>query len=238
MTKKILEIKDIGVIHLFKNKNAKNLRIILKPNKPARVTVPFRVPFKTAEDFLFSKLHWIKENLDKLKKLESNKHVFDEETEFKTRYHALSIKRHTLNFFKYKIQDGLLEFYCPADCDIKNSFAQKAIYQAIIETLRFEAKNYLPERVNELSLKHNLVYKRVFIKNLKSRWGSCSSKNNINLNLHLMRLPEKLIDYVILHELAHTKEKNHGKNFWNFLNSLIPEAKLLNKELKKHSVNL
>lgn len=237
-TKKIIEIKDIGAIHLFKNKNARNLRIILKPNKPARMTVPFRVPFKTAEEFLFSKLHWIKENLDKIKEIESNKSLFDEKTEFKTKYHSLNIKRHALNSFKYGIKDGLLEFYCPDGCDIKSSSAQKAIHQAVIETLRFEAKNYLPERVKELSQKHNLTYKRVFIKNLKSRWGSCSSKNNINLNLHLMRLPENLIDYVILHELAHTKEKHHGKNFWNFLDSLIPEAKLLNRELKKYSVNL
>ena len=53
-----------------------------------------------------------------------------------------------------------------------------------------------------------------------------------------MRLPEKLIDYVILHELAHTKEKNHGKNFWSLLSSFVPEAKELNKELKNHSINL
>ena len=237
MTKKILEIKDIGFVHLYKNKNAKNLKIILKPNKPPRVTVPFRMSFKTAEDFLHSKILWIKENLEKIKQIENKKPVFDENTEFKTEYHILNIKRHSLDSFKYKIKDGLPEFYCPVTCDIKNPLVQKAISQAIIETLRFEAKNYIPEKVKELSQKHNLSCKKVFIKNLKSRWGSCSAKNNINLNLHLMRLPEKFIDYVILHELAHTKEKNHGQGFWNLLSSLVLDARELNKELKKYSVN-
>jgi len=237
MTKKILEIKDVGFIHLYKTKNARNLRIILKPNKPPRVTVPFNVPFKAAEDFLYSKMFWLKENFEKIKKLEIKKEIFDEDTEFKTKHHTLIIKRHAFDSCKYKVKDGLLEFYCPTDCDIKNSLIQKSISLAVIETLRIEAKNYLPEKVKELSQKYNLNFKKVFIKNLKSRWGSCSSQNNINLNLHLMRLPENLIDYVILHELAHTKEKNHGKNFWNLLSSLVFDARELNKELRKFSIS-
>lgn len=241
MTKKILEIKDIGIVHLHKNKNAKNLRIILKPNKPVRVTVPFNMSFKDAEKFFYSKKTWLKENLEKIRQIEkekkNQKKIFDENTEFKTKYHSLNIKRHALNSYKYRIKDGLLEFYCPFNCDIKSASSQEAINKSIIETLRFESKNYLPEKVKELSKIHNLNYKKVFIKNLKSRWGSCSSENNINLNLHLMRLPEKLIYYVILHELAHTKEKNHGKGFWILMNSLVLDARLLDKELKKHSVS-
>ena len=76
-----------------------------------------------------------------------------------------------------------------------------------------------------------------FVKNIKTRWGSCSSLNNINLNLHLMRLPDHLIDYVILHELAHTKEKNHGKSFWNLVDSLVMDLKEMKKELKTYSID-
>ncbi len=237
MTKKILEIKDIGTVHLYKNKNAVNLKIILKPKKPPRVTVPYKIPFKIAEEFVLSKISWIKENLEKIKQIEGQKIIFDENTKFKTKFHVLNIKKHELDSCKYKIKNGFLDFYYPYCYDIKNFEIQKAICFAITETLRFEAKMHIPDRVKKLSEKHNLKYKNVFIKNLKSRWGSCSSKNNINLNLHLMRLPENLIDYVILHELAHIKEKNHGKNFWNLLNTFIIDAKQLNKELKKYSIN-
>lgn len=184
MTKKSIELKDIGIINFYKNKQAKNLKIILKPGRQPRVTVPYRMPFKDAENFVVLKKLWIKENLEKIKQIEEKRGKISEEE---------------------------------------------------IEILRRRAKTYLPARVEELSRKHGLRYNRIFVKNLKSRWGSCSSQNNINLNLHLMRLPENLIDYVILHELAHTKEKNHGKNFYSLLNTLIINSKACDKELKKYS---
>ena len=74
---------------------------------------------------------------------------------------------------------------------------------------------------------------KVKINNAKTRWGSCSIENNITLSLQLMRLPDYLIDYVILHELAHTKVKNHSIHFWDFLDSITDsKAKNLDKELK------
>jgi len=87
-----------------------------------------------------------------------------------------------------------------------------------------------------LAKKHNFNYQKLTIKNTKTRWGSCSFKNNINLSLHLMRLKEELIDYVILHELVHTKVKNHSKEFWMTLDIHCPESKKLDKELKKYSL--
>ena len=76
------------------------------------------------------------------------------------------------------------------------------------------------------------------IKNTKTRWGSCSFKNNINLSLHLMRLREELIDYVILHELVHTKVKNHSIEFWTTLDIHCPNSKNLDRELKKYSLRI
>jgi len=104
------------------------------------------------------------------------------------------------------------------------------------EIYRKEAQNYLPQRVKELSQEYSFEYKQIKIKNLKRRWGSCSSKNNLNFNLHLMRLPRELIDYVILHELVHTVEKNHGKKFWDLLEKVLPKALFLDKKLKKYKI--
>jgi predicted metal-dependent hydrolase len=99
------------------------------------------------------------------------------------------------------------------------------------------AKEFLEGRIKELSDKFGYIYNKVTIRNQKTRWGSCSGKNNINLNMQLMNIPNHLIDYVILHELVHTKIKNHSPIFWGSLNRYVGNAKVVDKELKKYSLS-
>ncbi|MGN0188277.1 MAG: M48 family metallopeptidase [Candidatus Cryptobacteroides sp.] len=91
--------------------------------------------------------------------------------------------------------------------------------QEILE-LRRLAKEWLPARLEMLATKYGFNYGRVAIKNNRTNWGSCSARNNINLNLHLMRLPQHLRDYVILHELCHLRHHNHGEKFHILLEEL------------------
>lgn len=98
------------------------------------------------------------------------------------------------------------------------------------------AKKKLINRLNELAEEHGFTYNRVFIKNQKSRWGSCSAKNNINLNMKLVYLPDELMDYVIMHEAVHLKVKNHSKKFWKELDKLVGNAKAKDKELRKYGL--
>ena len=92
--------------------------------------------------------------------------------------------------------------------------------------MRAEARATLPSRLEELARLHGFSsdshreYKRVFIKNNTSNWGSCSTRGNINLNLRLVRLPAHLRDYVILHELCHLRHPDHGKEFHALLNGM------------------
>ena len=92
-----------------------------------------------------------------------------------------------------------------------------------IETLRKVAKEVLPKRLRELAAKYSFEYNSVRIKHNSSNWGSCSRKGNINLNLNLVRLPDELRDYVILHELCHLRHPNHGPQFHALLESLCPD---------------
>ncbi|MBN1293690.1 MAG: M48 family metallopeptidase [Candidatus Latescibacteria bacterium] len=103
---------------------------------------------------------------------------------------------------------------------------------------RTEAKRKLVTRLNELAEHYDFTYNRVFIRNQKTRWGSCSSKKNINLNMKLAVLPDRLIDYVILHELVHLKIPNHSKEFWTALDRLVLNSKMLKAELRKFSPGL
>ncbi len=94
------------------------------------------------------------------------------------------------------------------------------VRSAAVEKWRKEAKAVLPPRLRELAAKYGFAINRVFVKHNVSNWGSCSSHGNINLNLNLVRLPQSLRDYVMLHELCHLRYMNHGPQFHALLASL------------------
>lgn len=96
-----------------------------------------------------------------------------------------------------------------------------------------EAHRLLVDRLRELAVRHGYRYNHAAVKNQRTLWGSCSHRNNINLNVNLLRLPEELRDYVILHELVHTRHKNHSRAFWCELDRLVGDAKGLQKYLRR-----
>ena len=94
-----------------------------------------------------------------------------------------------------------------------------------LEALRANAKAYLPARVKYFADKMNVVPSGVKIKSARKRFGSCSHKNSLCFSLYLMRYPKEAIDYVVVHELSHIVEKNHGKNFYKLVESVLPDHK-------------
>ncbi len=85
--------------------------------------------------------------------------------------------------------------------------------EAEIADLRLRAKNELPPRIAELAERYGFIYNRLSIKHNATNWGSCSTRNNINLNLNIVRLPKALQDYILLHELCHLRHHDHGHAF-------------------------
>lgn len=79
---------------------------------------------------------------------------------------------------------------------------------------------------------YNLTYNNITIKNTKTRWGSCSSKGNLNFSYKIVFLPQELSDYIIVHELCHLQEMNHSKDFWNLVAKTVPNHKSLRQKLK------
>jgi len=103
---------------------------------------------------------------------------------------------------------------------------------------KVKAKSMLTGKLKYLAEKHGFTYNRVFIRNQRTRWGSCSNKNNISLNMKLVLLPEELMDYVILHELVHTWKKNHSRAFWVEMDKLVGDGKKISSRLRKYGIGL
>ncbi len=93
------------------------------------------------------------------------------------------------------------------------------------------ARTLVEQKLAHWNAHYNFVYRRVAIRNNKSRWGSASAKRNLNFNYRILFLPEHLQDYLIVHELCHLQEHNHSKNFWSLVAQTIPDYKKSRKEL-------
>jgi predicted metal-dependent hydrolase len=112
-------------------------------------------------------------------------------------------------------------------------------HKEVLESyLRTNASKYIKDRVRFISNKFNLEFNRAAVKDTKTRWGSCSSNKNININWRLIFAPEGVLDYVIIHELAHTIEMNHSQRFWKLVEKMMPEYMIHNKWLKDNPKNL
>lgn len=100
-------------------------------------------------------------------------------------------------------------------------------------TLKKQALALAKERLEYFNLAYGFKYNRINIRRQKSRWGSCSKKGNLNFNYKIAYLPAPLADYIIVHELCHLKEFNHGAGFWRLVGEIVPDYMKVRKELKK-----
>ena len=128
-----------------------------------------------------------------------------------------------LRIYSARLEDGILQISMPVGIDIEDGTAQKAIQRIVLKFLRQEAERVLPEKMEYWSKQCQMPYKSLKIDTAKSRWGCCSSSKDIKLSCYLLLLPERLIDYVIVHELCHTREMNHGPRFKALLHSFFSD---------------
>lgn len=238
MSYKHIQIGGIGTIRFVKSERAKHINITVKSFQNVKVTVPIGVSFAEAERVVNDKLSWIRKHQARMRKVEKEPLIFNESTEFSTKQHRLIISKTNSDKITAKISGGKINMFYPKHLDVGHKSVQYFIRRVIEEALRMEAKQHIPARVKELALKYGFTYNKVFIKNVKSRWGSCSKKGNLNFSLHLMCLPDELIDYLILHELAHTVEHNHSKKYWAVLDNIYGNAKAVDKKLKQYRIGI
>ena len=233
---KEINIADIGLVKITKKRGVKRMTLSVRPFRPVSVTIPYSLSFGKAESFVREKKDWIIRNQNKITEREDKRTKYTVQTKFKTKERELVFI--PADTTQIRITKSYIKVEYINEDDLLTDENQDYIRKGIIEALRLEAKAHIPQRTEYFADKFNFKYSKVSVRNAKTRWGSCSGKNNISLNIHLMRLPEHLIDYVILHELCHTVEKNHGRNFWALLNQVSGNAKGLDKALKAYSPSI
>lgn len=229
MSTKQVSIPEIGTVTLYKRRGNRSLRLSIGANGDVRVSLPYWLPYKAGEQFALSKAPWIA----------AQKITFGNER-LRTG-HAIG-KAHRLFLQEDPGQHKIIarvaanevrisypSLYVAADHDV-----QQAAQKASIRALRKEAEALLPQRLRALSAQTGLQFTTVTVKQLKSRWGSCTSHREITLNLFLMQLPWHLIDYVLVHELTHTKVMQHGAPFWNEMERHLPNARALRKQMSAY----
>jgi len=228
MTHKVVQFNRIGDVTFLRNRRSKNIKISVKPDKTVLVSFPFLVSAREVIAFVQNNEAWITQQQNRF---ESKKSRLVEGLEIKTKQNTIVIQSGEKSKVEKK---GNTVHLCLKDLDSPE--AQSITENVLTQIYRHEAKKILPERLRELAVKHGFYYNKITIRDNRRNWGSCSSKNNISLNLQMMKLPDKLIDYILLHELVHTKIKNHGPEFWRELDLLTRnQAKELAKQVKKFS---
>lgn len=225
---------QLGVIRLQRRIGCKRISICVGRKGRVTVSYPWYVRKQSALDFVEQKVEWI---IKAKVKAENRETLQPINNGYQTRTHTLRIEYNQRKSF-YKIDDSeVIVGICGEE--ILSNDAQQLIRIALVETLRVEAQNLIPLMVDVEAIKYGFKYNGITIKNIRSKWASCSATDHLNFSLYIALLPDDLIRFVILHELCHTIHKNHSHEFHALLNSICGGAeKEYNRQLRNYRTSL
>lgn len=212
---------------MAKRKGARNIRLSVTAAGKVRVGLPHWLPYSAGIEFARRRQDWI------------NRHLSDHKQHLLVNGGRIG-KSYRINYAHSPAAAGTSvrvvgqSINITSPHDLANDAVQLAARRASERAIKKEAERLLPERLQRLSRQHSLGYSSVKVKRLASRWGSCSSTKVITLNFFLMQLPWTLIDYVLVHELIHTRHLNHSQDFWDDFDKIYPGAKSTRALLKKY----
>jgi predicted metal-dependent hydrolase len=232
MTKKgETQFKDseLGKIEIQRNARARRLRITIKPDH-LRLTLP---PYATQQEGL-DFLNLMREKIkQKQQKIQKTIRCIDEKKPLKTLTFITAVQPSDREKVFFCLKNNILHIEYPKNENPCTETMQTVFRKGVDFFLRKEAKRILPSRLRQLAELHGFKYSDVKIQSSKTRWGSCSGRKSINLSYFLLTLPPHLIDYVLLHELCHTVEMNHGERFWKLMDKVTDNhAQALRREIK------
>lgn len=218
--------EEFGEITVRRNPRSGGIKISVAPNGSLRVSSSKYTPL------IFIKRS-INSSRESIRKLIANSHVssYYEHGQRIGKEHLLLVKPASKLSV---VRDGsVILVRLPDSQLITEQPVQQQIRTQAIKALRKEANRHLPKRLQYQASRMDCNYTKLRFSHASTRWGSCSSNGTISLNIALMKLPYELIDYVIIHELAHTKHLNHSSEFWQYVMTYDVDFKKHRNEIKK-----
>ena len=226
---------ELGVIEFVRNERSKHIRVRIL-STGLKVSLPFKSSEAEAMKFINSIRGKLLTKQEKLEKgIEKSNILINENSQLQTLTFNVEAKPTERKNIYFSLKNNTLHIEFPHKTDCSTTQTQQHFWNGISYFMRKEAKRLFPNRTKQLADKYGFTFSDVKIQSSKTRWGSCSGLKSINLSLYLMLLPAHLVDYVILHELCHTKEMNHGVNFWRWMDKVTDgKSKTLRGELKNY----
>ncbi len=213
---------------------AKNIIIKIIPDKGIEVVLPKGANRRDVPYFLEKRRKWIEGNIRKLEQkglsMTPPKLVLPDEIRFAASGKVFSVRRVKNRKSSLSMRRNVDKLLLSGE-----SWSPEEELEILTRFVRSEARDFLVPELKKLSEKLNLPFSKVFIRAQRKRWGSCSSKGNINLNMKLMFLPYHLMRYVLIHELCHTVHLNHSAKYWRLVKMVEPDVEVLEKELAEAS---
>ncbi len=232
-TKRILKDAEFGRIVIRTHRAARNVTMRVKSDG-LYLTVP---SYSKTERILEAVQPFRERLLESFHKIAAKS--FDYSYSIQAPCFHLYLRQGSLKHFTVREEGEEMFIYCPPQTDFSSESVQSLLRAAIIRALKRRASVCIPPLLSMWAERFGLTYKKVRITATRSRWGSCSTGGTISLSCYLMLLPSHLMDYVLLHELAHTKEMNHGPAFWDLLNKFTAGCALqLRAELRPFHTKL
>jgi predicted metal-dependent hydrolase len=225
MAVKTIHVDGVGELPFYKRKGTSSVKIRISGSE-VKVSLPNWMPYKAAVLYVSQKADWINSHRKQSVSIGNGSKIGNR---------TVFIRVATGSRFSSSITDTTLIARIPASASTEDAAIQKKLFTLAQKALQTDGEEYIIPRVRTLASQHSFEVGKIEIKNLKSRWGHCSSNKDLAFSLFLTQLPQNCIDYVIYHELAHTVHMNHGTDFWNLVQSLCPNYKLIRKQMKQYS---
>ncbi len=226
MAHKSFTLDDDLLVTVYKRRGNRNLRLSIAANGTVRVSIPAWAPYRVGIEFARSRRAWITAQQQPQIQLQHGQPVGKA-------HHLHLLADPAVTRITSRVAGNAVTIRHPSKLPASDQAVQAAAQRACIRALRSQAEQLLPQRLQALAASHGFSYSMVSVKRLKGRWGSCDQHQNIVLNLFLMQLPWELIDYVLLHELLHTRVMRHGPDFWKVMATLTPHVKQLRQQLRQ-----